>query len=269
MDYMALTQDGWTSRSGDWYVGATAHGFIFEEKLQRYVLKTIVLGLEHLPESHTAEALAAALKKQLAKFKVPMSKVISVTHDNAAAQVKAIVTCLNSDGVDSCSCSDHCLDLAVRQSMLGARRNATHHNVETGMDKTEFEFKSGAYNVVGKYSKVEWKALQTKWHNKTIQSALRDIKQVVTYVNSNDMISSAVSNAFADMRLKTRKLVQSVKTRWNSDRDMAMRAVGGAKFFKVDEKGVPIDLEDGIWGTLQKVFASTRIARRKCGPSRS
>ncbi|XP_053708914.1 uncharacterized protein LOC128765169 [Synchiropus splendidus] len=59
----SLTADMWTSMDMEAYLGVTCH-FITEED----TLNTILLGVEHFPQSHTAENLAQAKTKIMAEW---------------------------------------------------------------------------------------------------------------------------------------------------------------------------------------------------------
>ncbi len=75
---VALTCDGWTSRTTEAYVTITAHFINAEWELVMYVLQT-----RDMPECHTEHNLAEHLKKALAEWGITEKDPVVVT-DNAS-----------------------------------------------------------------------------------------------------------------------------------------------------------------------------------------
>lgn len=82
---VALTCDGWTSRTTEAYVTITAH-FINEE----WELATYVLQTRDMPESHTGHNLAEHLRNALAEWGITEKDPVIVT-DNASNMAAAVV----------------------------------------------------------------------------------------------------------------------------------------------------------------------------------
>ena len=62
-EFMALTTDGWTSRSLEGYITVTAH-FIHEWEIKNYILQTRRMDQSHTPR----EGLAACSAKEVPSF---------------------------------------------------------------------------------------------------------------------------------------------------------------------------------------------------------
>lgn len=106
---VAITTDGWTSRSTESYVTITAH--IIDEyfQAQSYVLQTRKLSV-----SHTAENLAAVLNTALIEWHlVKDGKKPFISTDNAANIVNAVKIC----GMTHIRCLAHTLNLATQKAM--------------------------------------------------------------------------------------------------------------------------------------------------------
>nr|XP_055054000.1 E3 SUMO-protein ligase ZBED1-like [Misgurnus anguillicaudatus] len=105
---VALTCDGWTSRTTEAYVTITAH-FINEE----WELVTYVLQTRDMPESHTGHNLAEHLTKALAEWGIKEKDPVIVT-DNASnmtiASEKAAFTL-------HVKCYAHTLNLAAQRAL--------------------------------------------------------------------------------------------------------------------------------------------------------
>ncbi|KAJ4940609.1 hypothetical protein JOQ06_026906 [Pogonophryne albipinna] len=108
---VALTCDGWTSRTTEAYVTITAH-FINEEwELVMYVLQT-----RDMPESHTGHNLAEHLRK--AEWEITEKDPVIVT-DNASNMTIAAEEAAFTLHV---KCYAHTLNLAAQRALLGRVR---------------------------------------------------------------------------------------------------------------------------------------------------
>ncbi|XP_038062433.1 E3 SUMO-protein ligase ZBED1-like [Patiria miniata] len=84
-DFFSATTDMWSSSNMEPYMSFTIHFISPDWKLQSRCLDT-----SFLPESHTAENLANALRSTLTQWNLPVSKLSCITTDNGANIVAAI-----------------------------------------------------------------------------------------------------------------------------------------------------------------------------------
>ncbi|KAJ4919271.1 hypothetical protein JOQ06_022231 [Pogonophryne albipinna] len=105
---VALTCDGWTSRTTEAYVTITAH-FINEE----WDLVTYVLQTRDMPESHTGHNLAEHLRKALAEWEITEKDPVIVT-DNASNMTIAAEEAAFTLHV---KCYAHTLNLAAQRAL--------------------------------------------------------------------------------------------------------------------------------------------------------
>lgn len=104
---IALTTDGWTSKTGHHFVAVTAH-FVDEQFLQRRLL------LKCMECGGSMQDLKHDLESCLATFDIAKEKIKAVTSDNADTQVKAIVQAQ----LPHTRCFIHTLQLAVQGALL-------------------------------------------------------------------------------------------------------------------------------------------------------
>lgn len=105
---VALTCDGWTSRTTEAYVTITAH-FINEE----WELVTYVLQTRDMPESHTGHNLAEHLRKAIAEWGIAEKDPVIVT-DNASNMTIAAEEAAFTLHV---KCYAHTLNLAAQRAL--------------------------------------------------------------------------------------------------------------------------------------------------------
>ncbi|XP_034083909.1 zinc finger BED domain-containing protein 1-like [Gymnodraco acuticeps] len=105
---VALTCDGWTSRTTEAYVTITAY-FINEE----WELVTYVLQTRDMPESHTGHNLAEHLRKALAEWEITEKDPVIVT-DNASNMTIAAEEAAFTLHV---KCYAHTLNLAAQRAL--------------------------------------------------------------------------------------------------------------------------------------------------------
>ncbi|CAM4530187.1 unnamed protein product [Leuciscus chuanchicus] len=103
---ISLTSDMWTSLNMDAYLAVTCHFIDDNDKLC-----TILLGVEHFPNSHTAENLAAGHIKLMEEWGIK-DKVKCLVTDAAAN----MIACVRSLNVRHAICIAHGLNLIVRKS---------------------------------------------------------------------------------------------------------------------------------------------------------
>ena len=134
---VALTCDGWTSRSTVSFVTFTAHFIDDDWQLQSYVLQT-----REMNESHTGRNMAKVLKNAAAEWKLT-EKDPAVVTDNAANMCLAV----ELSGYHHVRCFAHVLNLAVQRALklpnidqlLGKVRRITsffHRSPPAGKNKT-------------------------------------------------------------------------------------------------------------------------------------
>ena len=78
-EFVALTTDGWTSRSMEGYITVTPH-FIHEWEIKNYVLQT-----RRMDQSHTSENLSEVLTSAISEWNLQRyEQNLSLTTDNAS-----------------------------------------------------------------------------------------------------------------------------------------------------------------------------------------
>lgn len=105
---VALTCDGWTSRTTEAYVTITAHFITEEWELVTYVLQT-----RDMPESHTGHNLAEHLRRALAEWEITEKDPAIVT-DNASNMTIAAAEAPFTLHV---KCYAHTLNLAAQRAL--------------------------------------------------------------------------------------------------------------------------------------------------------
>lgn len=127
---ICLTTDVWTSIATEAYLGLTCH-FINEEwELINFNLTTMPL-----EERHTAVNIASWIEAAVAKFEIPVNKILAIVHDNAANMVCALKLLEDRHGISSVRCAGHTLQLIVNHALmntqiekaLGAARSLVEH----------------------------------------------------------------------------------------------------------------------------------------------
>ncbi|KAK3098538.1 hypothetical protein FSP39_020427 [Pinctada imbricata] len=106
---VALTTDGWTSRSTESYVTITCVCIDNDWALQNFILQT-----RCLPENHTGENLARVLKEAVEEWNLPNDPPPAVVNDNASNMEKAAAL---FDGEVHIGCYAHTLNLAAQKSL--------------------------------------------------------------------------------------------------------------------------------------------------------
>ena len=112
----SLTTDGWSSKATQSFNTVTCH-FINKD----WSLVSAVLDTSHFPCSHTAGAIAEKVQQSLGPVALDHSKVISVTHDEAANAVAAGRLLAQSAGWESVTCAAHLLQTAIRHAIDSSR----------------------------------------------------------------------------------------------------------------------------------------------------
>ncbi|KAK7881460.1 hypothetical protein WMY93_029869 [Mugilogobius chulae] len=106
-DSVCLTTDMWSSINMDGYIGVTAHYVAPDSKLE-----TVILGVSHFAQSHTAQHIAEAQRLLMANWGIA-EKVSFMVTDNAA-NMKLSVQLLNLRHI---SCFAHTLNLIVKKAL--------------------------------------------------------------------------------------------------------------------------------------------------------
>lgn len=108
-EFVALTSDGWTSRSTESYITVTAH-FIQEWNIKNYVLQT-----RRMDESHTSENLSKILTSAISEWNLQRyEQNPSLTSDNASNIVNAAKQAELSPHV---GCVAHTINLATQRGL--------------------------------------------------------------------------------------------------------------------------------------------------------
>jgi sensor domain CHASE-containing protein len=81
MSTMTTTEDGWTSDATQSYLGHTGHYLT-----AAFEPRSVILGVEPMPESHTAANITAKSNEGFSRHHIEHSQVYACTHDRAAAQ---------------------------------------------------------------------------------------------------------------------------------------------------------------------------------------
>ncbi|KAI8511850.1 hypothetical protein Bbelb_109500 [Branchiostoma belcheri] len=144
VDSVALTGDGWTSRTADHYLTLTAH------YLDNWELKAKVLQTLKAEVSQTGDNIAVEIEECMQEFAL-IGKVEVMTTDNARAMINAI----SKAGIGlSVGCFAHTLNLALQkvmsisyvQSMVGMMRPTITYFKNSYMGKVVFKEKQVALN---------------------------------------------------------------------------------------------------------------------------
>lgn len=104
---VSLTADMWTSINMDAYLAVTCH-FIGED----HVLNTVLLGVQHFPESHTAANLAAAKAALMEEWGIRHKTTCLVT--DAAANM---IACGRELNLKHAICIAHAINLLVKKGL--------------------------------------------------------------------------------------------------------------------------------------------------------
>ncbi|KAK3101955.1 hypothetical protein FSP39_007596 [Pinctada imbricata] len=109
LSQVALTTDGWTSRSTESYVTITCVYIDNDWALQNFILQT-----RCLPENHTGENLARVLKEAVEEWNLPNDPPPAVVSDNASNMEKAAAL---FEAEVHIGCYAHTLNLAAQKSL--------------------------------------------------------------------------------------------------------------------------------------------------------
>ena len=107
IDHVALTSDIWTSRAVQSFQTITCHYIT-----PSWEMKSVVLEIVEMAESHTAEKIASALEKGVERFGTK-EKIVAIATDNAANVVAAV----RDLGWNCVSCFAHTLNLIVTNAI--------------------------------------------------------------------------------------------------------------------------------------------------------
>ena len=110
---ISCTTDGWSSVTTDPYVSLTVHFLTPTYMLRSYCLRTI-----YLPESHTAENIAAMIRSVLAEHDLCINDITTFTTDNGA-NMRAAVRVLD---VIRVPCFGHVLHNSINKSLEGEEK---------------------------------------------------------------------------------------------------------------------------------------------------
>lgn len=108
-EFVALTTDGWTSRSMEGYITVTAH-FIHKWETKNYVLQT-----RRMDQSHTSENLSEVLTSAISEWNLQRyEQNLSLTTDNASNIVNAAKHAELSPHI---RCVAHTINLATQRGL--------------------------------------------------------------------------------------------------------------------------------------------------------
>lgn len=127
---IALTADIWTSVATEAYLGITCH-YIGDD----WDMKSVCLTTMPLEDRHTASNIAEWLEEVVARFEIPLGKIIAIVHDNGANIVAAAKTLEEKHGWSSVRCTGHTLQLVINSALkhssidkaIGAARCLVEH----------------------------------------------------------------------------------------------------------------------------------------------
>ena len=108
-DYYCFTTDAWTSRAKQSYISLTLH-FVTKE----LEMKSCMLEIDHLPGSHTGQALAERVRSLILDWKLNLNNCSMMVTDNGSNMLLASKLL----GVEHMSCFAHSLHLVV-QAIVG------------------------------------------------------------------------------------------------------------------------------------------------------
>ncbi len=104
---VCLTADMWTSMNTDSYLAVTCHFIDASTSLQ-----SVVLGVQHFPQSHTAENLARVKAALMSQWGIT-HKITGLVTDGAAN----MGACAKALNVRHSHCVAHCLNLCVKKAL--------------------------------------------------------------------------------------------------------------------------------------------------------
>ena len=181
--HVSLTTDGWTSRATQSYITVTAH-YINDQ----WEMKSATLQTRPLFESHTAANLADVLQKSVVEWHVAKSYKINSDHSDDPTQVRPIpITTDNASNIVK--------------------------GVQEGGFKPHIRCFAHSLNLAAQ------KGLETP----SIARLLGRMRRVVTFFHSSSTATKLLESKQKALGLPIHKLIQDVKTRWNSSYDMASR----------------------------------------------
>lgn len=104
---VALTTDGWTSRSTESYVTITACFIDNEWKLNNYILQT-----RAMPESHTGVNIASVIKEAIIEWGLPATPPLVTDNDSNMTVAAKEANCFPHIG-----CYAHTLNLGAQKCL--------------------------------------------------------------------------------------------------------------------------------------------------------
>ncbi|XP_065679069.1 uncharacterized protein LOC136093761 [Hydra vulgaris] len=109
---VAITTDGWTSRSQDPYITLTLHYINSQFELKKYVLN-----FDNFVGRHTGYHISKALEEMIQKYPVLDAVPKKVIVHDAAANMKHAVSIMNKTKYESLLCADHLLNTSLLHSI--------------------------------------------------------------------------------------------------------------------------------------------------------
>ena len=193
---VSITTDHWTSISNTAYITVTVH-FINEE----WDCCSAVLETSPMPENHTGSNIAKRLNEIMNQHKIPTDRVISVVKDNARNMNAAMRELIEAHDWKSSAvnCFGHTLQLVV------------NHALDTEALKGCM---AQARKLVGHF---RHSALATHHLMQASKPGADESDSSDGDSDTDDDVDVSAS--------KGMKLLQDVKTRWNSTFDMCSRLI--------------------------------------------
>lgn len=189
--HIALTTDCWTSPSNESFLAVTS-SYIDE----KWNLCTPVLETRFLGERHFSEYLQEQLCEVINDWSI-YNKVVAVVHDNAS-NIKNIAQSINNSYIDV-GCTAHTLQICINNS-FGTNKAASTNPIARCINASS--------RLVGHFS-----------HSTLATNELLKRQKVMNV----DSTEAENQNAESEGECVKFKLIQYVKTRWNSVHDMFER----------------------------------------------
>ncbi|XP_073844098.1 E3 SUMO-protein ligase ZBED1-like [Musca autumnalis] len=209
-DYICLTTDLWTHKfTMQSYLGVTAH------YLQDINMKTVELGAFPINERKTITNLKALLRQICIQWEIPDAKISAILSDGGS-NIKGAIR--EGFGIyKHVSCFAH------------AFNNIAQRVIEINVPENLLEDEAAGISNIPEVPSDEENIDDSFELNETPLSPLRDIikkvKTIVKFFKKSEIATKELEKLQSESGQNALKLVQEVKTRWNSCYEMLDRFI--------------------------------------------
>lgn len=166
-----------------------------------YVPHSAMLSATNFGGSHTSDAIAAAIKGNLDKWQIPLSKVHVILRDNASNMQKA----MDNMGVRSLGCVAHTMQLVVNEGLLSQRsvsdavasgRHIVAHFKHFPLAYSRLQDIQLEMNMAQKRLKQD---VKTRWNSTyfMIESLLEQKRALSAYAADHDLPTTLTANQWS------------------------------------------------------------------------